>query len=179
MPENILIKNIMTTPVVTININKNVHDAAKLLTKNRVGTLIITKNKNPVGIITDTDIIKKVVAKAKNPKKIKISEIMATPILFLSPEDNLLKAEKKMKKHNIKTTPIIKDEKLVGIVSLTDVVRATPKMFDLLKFRLNVKQLNPSIEETSTSGICDACENYSGNLQYSNGRWLCEDCLER
>jgi len=179
MPEKIFVKDIMTKPVVIVSINSSVYNAAKILTKNRVGTLIVVKNKNPVGIVTDTDIIKKVVAKAKNSKDIKIKDIMATPILFLSPNDNLLQAEERMRRHKIKRMPVIKNGKLLGIVSITDIARATPKMLDLLNFRLRMRQSEPLVEETPTSGICDSCENYSGDLEYINGRWLCEDCRER
>ncbi len=178
MPEKILVKTIMAKPVITIDLNKSVKKVAQAMSEKRVGAIVVVKKNKPVGILTDADIIKKVVALSKDPKKTKVKDIMATPLVFVSPDDNLIKAEEKMKKFRVKRLPVIKNGIAIGIISNTDIARATPEMLDLLNFRLKMKKFTPETSEATTSGICESCGNYSENLMLVDDRWLCEDCRE-
>ncbi|OYT43097.1 MAG: hypothetical protein B6U88_01910 [Candidatus Aenigmarchaeota archaeon ex4484_56] len=178
MPEKILVKTIMAKPVITIDLNKSVKKAAQVMSEKRVGAIVVVKKNKPVGILTDADIIKKVVALSKDPKKIKVKDIMTTPLVFVSPDDNLIKAEEKMKKFRVKRLPVIKNGIVIGIISNTDIARATPEMIDLLNFRLKMKKFTPQVSEATTTGICDSCGNYSENLTFVDDKWLCEECRE-
>ena len=74
--------------------------------------------------------------------------------------------------------PVIEKKKLVGVISLTDIVRTSPGMIELLEYREKMKREPIRIKEKYTSGICDVCGNYSDHLEYINGMWVCEDCKE-
>jgi len=178
MAIGIPVKNIMTKPVVKIEYNKTVREAAQLMSKHRVGSIIVTKNKKPVGIITETDINKKIVAEAKDPRKIKVEDIMSSPLIFVLPDDDLLDVVEKMKRHKIKRIPVIEKGRLIGIVTNTDIARTTPELLDILNYRLMMRQEQPTLKETSTSGICEICGEYSDDLRFINDQWVCERCRE-
>jgi len=178
MTTGILVKNIMTKPVVQINHNKTVQEAAKIMVKRRVGSIIVVKENNPIGIITETDINKKIVAPGKDPKKIKAEEVMSSPIAFSGPDDDISLIVEMMKRFKIKRIPVVDKGKIVGIVTDTDIARASPDMLDILNFRLKMREEGASVRESSTSGICESCGGYSDDLMLVDDQWVCENCRE-
>ena len=178
MEEKIKVKEIMTREPLTVDKETLVTETAKLMAKRRVGSVIVMDNGKPIGIVTETDLTKRVVATARDPTKTKIKEIMSSPLVFVSPEDSYEVAVEKMKKYKIKRIPVIENGKIMGILTTTDIARTTPNMLDLLEARLLMRQSQPEIMETSTSGICEICGNYSYNLTYENDQWVCEECKE-
>ncbi|MEM5802026.1 MAG: CBS domain-containing protein [Candidatus Aenigmatarchaeota archaeon] len=178
-PAKIYVKEIMTKPVQTIDINKTVKEAAVLMDKKNVGSVVITRKGKPVGILTDTDIIRRVVSKGKNPAKTKVSAVMSKPLVTTTPEETCYEAAKKLKKNNIKRLPVITENgKLVGMLSMTDIAVTVPELVELLEYRLKMREEVPTIKEAVTSGICDNCDSYSDDLKYVNDQWLCETCRE-
>ncbi|MEM5829221.1 MAG: CBS domain-containing protein [Candidatus Aenigmatarchaeota archaeon] len=174
----VYVRDIMVKNIVTIDQEKTVKQAGELMKKTRKGCLIVTKNGKPVGILSDSDVIKRVVAKNFLPSKIKVKQVMSSPLITISPDDDILSAVRKMKRNNIHRLPVVLNGKLVGIISLSDIAKTSPEMLDLLEYRLKMKSYEPEIREKITSGICESCGNYSDNLQNVNGQWLCEDCKE-
>lgn len=174
----ILVKDVMIKPVLNIDYNKNAKNAGEILRRTRRDSLIVTKNGKPIGIITDTDLIKKVVAKNLVPSKVKVKDVMSKPLVVISKDNNILEATRKMKRSNIKRLAVVENGKTVGIVSLSDIARNSPEVIDLLEFKLQSKEMPTTIKEKSTSGICDNCGNYSSDLQNTNEQWICESCRE-
>jgi signal-transduction protein with cAMP-binding, CBS, and nucleotidyltransferase domain len=168
----------MIKPVLKIDINKNVRDAGKTMAQARRGTLIVTKGNNPIGIITDSDVIKKVVAKNLKPSSIKVKQLMSKPLITVDPEDTVLDATRKMKKNNVKRLPVVSEGKLIGVISATDIARTSPELLDILEFKLKTRESPITIQEATTSGICDSCENYHDDLKKVGNQWLCEYCRE-
>ena len=178
MPIGILVKNIMTVSPVKIESSASVQAAAKEMVKHRVGSIIIVKKKNPIGIITETDLNKRIVAPGKDPRKLKAMDIMSSPIVFAHPNDDLEAAVEKMERHKIKRLPVVDKGKIVGIITNTDIARASPEMIDILNFRLKMRSELPTIKESSTSGICELCSEYSGDLRFENDQWICGNCRD-
>ncbi len=170
------VKDVMIKKIITTKLADSIQRASELMRKNRVGCLIVTKDKNPIGIITESDIIKKVVAKNMDASKTKVEEIMAAPLIFGDSADDLAVASKKMIKFHIKRLPIIENEKLTGILTDTDIVRVSPDMIDLLEERLKINEEEIALGEEETSGLCELCGNYSDALRDVNDRWVCDDC---
>lgn len=174
----IYVKDVMVKPVIKIDENKTVKQAGELMKKTRRGCLIVMRKGKPIGIVSDSDIIKRVVAENLLPSKVKVKDIMSSPLVTISPDDEILSAVRKMKKNNIHRLPVVSNGKLVGIISLSDIAKTSPEMLDLLEYRLKMKSYIPQIKEKFTSGICDSCGNYSDDLRNVEGQWLCEDCRE-
>lgn len=175
---DVLAGDIMTRKPVTVVLQTSAQDIAKMMSKKRVGTVIVIQGGKPVGIVTDTDLTKRIVAGAKNPKKLKAKDIMTTPLIYSPPSTKVGDVVSKMKKHRIKRIPIIEKGKLLGILTTTDIARSTPEMMDLLEARLLMREEQPLLAEEGTSGVCESCGNYSENLTYQNEQWVCEECRE-
>jgi CBS domain-containing protein len=120
------VKDIMTKTVVTIEANKTVSEATALMTENNVSNLIVMKDVTPIGIVTERDFVRKVLAKNK-PPTIKISEIMSTPLRVIDPDAPIKEAARKMIRKGIRRLPVIHDNKLVGIVTTTDIAKQLSK----------------------------------------------------
>ncbi len=176
---NITVKEIMSKPPVVIDYRKSARAAAMLMKKSRKGFLVVVKNGKPVGVLSDSDLINKIIVKKRDASKTKVRDIMTKPLIVVSPDSDILEAVEKMKKSNIHRLPVIKKGKVIGVLSLTDVAKTSPDMYYLLEYRSEMKKAPVEIRETFTSGICESCGNYSEHLKQSiDGSWLCEHCIE-
>lgn len=167
----------MNKNVISVDENSTIQNIAKKM--KGIGSVLVKRKGKVYGIITDSDIIKKIVARGLDPKKVKAKDIVSTPLITIDADENVQKASYLMKKHKIKRLVVIKNDKIVGIVSATDIARNVPELIDILKFKqeLTGEVKRPRYEEleTETIGICEECGNI-GRLTLVEGRWLCEFC---
>ena len=174
----VTVKEIMSKPAHTIDVNKTAKEAATLMGKTRRGFLVVTKNGKPIGVVSDSDLIKKVVAKGLVSHKVKIRNVMNSPLVTIQAEEDITAAVRRMKNNNVHRLPVMESGKLTGVISLTDIARTSPEMLNLLEYRLKMKETPLEIKEKITSGICDSCGNFSERLSHKEGNWVCEDCTE-
>ncbi len=120
------VKEVMTKTVITIEFNKTVIEAAALMAEKDVANLIVIDNNTPIGIVTERNFVRRVLAKEKSSKT-KISEIMSTPLKVIDPDAPLKEAARRMVRKRIRRLPVIKDNKLVGIITTTDFARHLSK----------------------------------------------------
>lgn len=180
MPRNtVTVKEMMSKPALTIDGNKSARAAAVLMRKNRRGFLVVVKKGKPIGVLSDSDLINRVIVKKRDASKTKVKNIMAHPLIVITSDSDAMSAVEKMKRSNIHRLPVVDAGKVVGVLSLTDIARASPDMYYLLEYRQEMKKSPIEIREEHTSGICDSCANYSELLTHMNdGRWLCESCQD-
>lgn len=119
-----LVKEIMTKKVVTINPNDTVFDACIKYQDKKVGCLVVTDNETCVGIVTERDLIERTMCPHKDPEKTKISEIMSSDIKTVYSVETLEKALELMKKYKIKKLPVLSGDDIVGIITITDIAYA-------------------------------------------------------
>lgn len=117
------ISGIMVTDVPTLKKDANVSDAAKLMASKPHGCIVVIDRKKPIGIITESDIVKNLIFKKVNPKD-KVAEIMSAPITSLSHDTTIEKANKIIDTKHFRTYPVIENEMLVGLVTEHSVVQA-------------------------------------------------------
>jgi CBS domain-containing protein len=117
------VKDIMVKEIITVNPNAKIRDAVDLMNKNDIGCLIVIGKGKPVGIMTERDILKKIVCGCKNPEQTRVSEIMSKPLIVGRVDMSWMEAVKLMLDRNIKKLPILDGERLVGLVTLTDIAR--------------------------------------------------------
>lgn len=120
------VKDIMTKEVVTIEANKTVFEAAELMTQKGLGCLVVVIKGFPVGILTERDIVRRIVAK-RAPLDQKITEVMTKTVITVEPETSLKEAARVMSTNKIHRLPVLKQNKLVGIVAASDFVRNAGK----------------------------------------------------
>jgi CBS-domain-containing membrane protein len=114
----------MVENVVTIEARATVKKAAELMNKHEIGCLIAVEDKKPVGIVTERDMLNRVIHQSKTPGKTKVCEIMSKSLIVASPTMRAGDAAKLMLERNIKKLPVVENGKLVGLVSLTDLLRS-------------------------------------------------------
>lgn len=127
------VEDIMVEDVITVDSDVQVMDAVKLMNENEIGCLVVTRRGKAIGILTERDLLKRVIVKLRDPKKIKVRQIMTKPLIVGDPDMNLEDATKLMFDRKIKKLPVIESRKLVGLVSLTDIARYQPQMMKILK----------------------------------------------
>lgn len=128
---NMLIKNAMNTKVYTATEKTSVQDAAIEMTKHRIGSLIVVSQSGDIiGIITERDIMREVVARAENSNDIKVGEIMTKDIIIITPDKTLEDAAKVMTKNKIKKLPVLFDGKIVGIITASDLIAYEQKLVE-------------------------------------------------
>ncbi len=127
------VEDIMVEDVITVDSDASVMEAVKLMNKNEIGCLIVIRREKAVGIITERDLLKRVIAKLRDPKKTKVRQIMTKPLVIGDPNMDLEDATKLMFERKIKKLPVIEGRRLVGLVSLTDIARFQPQMMKILK----------------------------------------------
>ncbi len=116
------VKDIMTKDVVSIGVNNSVFEAAQLMSSSQLGCLVIMDGEVPAGIVTERDIVRRVVAK-KLPLDTKISEIMSNSLITVDSDASLKEAARLMSTNKIRRLPVMKQGRLVGIVVASDFVR--------------------------------------------------------
>lgn len=119
------IRKIMVKEVKTVPMDTSVQKAVEIMNKNRINCLVVTYDKRIAGILTERDLLERVLEKGKDPKETKVSEIMTRQVLVGKPTMELVEASNFMFEKNVKKLPIMEKNQLVGIVTLTDIARAT------------------------------------------------------
>jgi len=123
----------MKTNVVSIDSEASVKDAASKMVQHEVGSLVVTEQEaRPVGIITETDLLSRVLTLGKNPEITKVKAIMSKPLIYGTPNMDFVEAAKLMISNEIKKLPIINAERLVGILTITDVLAVHESMVELV-----------------------------------------------
>ena len=123
-----LVKEIMTKKVVTIEANASVFDACMMYKEKKVGCLVVVDDETCVGVVTERDLIERSICQRRDPEKTKVSEIMSQNIKVVYDLDTAEKALETMKQYKIKKLPVISSEKVVGIVTITDIAEARPEI---------------------------------------------------
>jgi CBS domain-containing protein len=135
----LLVKDIMTRAVKTVRIGSSIRDAVSKMNKFNIGSIVVVEGRRPVGIITERDILRRIVEQSIDPSVVKVSEIMSHPLVAIGPEASLEEASRLMTKKQIKKLPVKENGKLVGIVTSMDVMRAAPKLVSLLEDLLRIR----------------------------------------
>ncbi len=114
------VRDIMQKNVITIQEDKYALDAAKLISEKDISFLVIVKDDKPIGVITERDFVRKIAAQDKQVSLIPLSEIMSYKFRWVEPSTEIEDAVQKMLNHNIRRLIVLEDEKLVGVITQTD-----------------------------------------------------------
>ena len=136
------VRDVMVREVITVNEDSTVKEAVDVMNEFQIGSLIVLEKGKAKGIVTERDFLRRVTAEAKDIMNTKVKEIMTTPLVVVEPGTDLEEAMKLMFKNKIKKLAVVDSNKLVGIVTLTDIARFQPQMIRMLK-QLTTKQETP------------------------------------
>jgi CBS domain-containing protein len=178
--ENVKVGDVMTVNVISMGVNDTVKAAAKVMRENDIASVLVMKDDLAEGIVTEKDIINKVVAEGGNPSKMKLKDIMSSPLIFAGVDDGIEDAAVEMRDRNIRRLPVTDGKKIVGIITDSDISRYHPALRLIIEegVRLDSPEINVPLEgeEFLVEGVCENCENYTEKLRNIDGRWLCKEC---
>lgn len=118
----------MVGEVVTVETNATVREAVRLMNDREIGCLVVVQGGKPTGIVTERDMLKRVLVATRDPRAVEVGEVMSKPLLSMEPEKEIEGAVKLMFKHRIKKLPVVENGRLVGLVTLTDLIRSPEVM---------------------------------------------------
>jgi len=178
--EPMLVKDVMSSPVITVNEDETVDKVAQLMDKYRLGCIIVTSKKGkPLGIITERDLVVRVLSKNLLPSKLTAKDVMSSPLITIGPDAEISEAARLMSRLNIRRLAVTYRGELVGIISSKDILAVTPELIEIIQEKARI-QAESSSEEysglTPFTGYCDQCGAWSDDLREVEGQFLCEDC---
>lgn len=175
-----LVREIMNTNVVTVDSQTNVLDVANKMVTYCVGSVIVTDGDHAVGIITEADIISKVVVKNVLPNTLNADFVMSSPIITIKPSTNAIEAALIMTQNNIRRLVVLEGDKMLGLLTDRDILSISPGLNTILEDLIELNKdetIFEKEESTIESGICQRCGSFA-DLTSINGLMLCEDCRE-
>jgi CBS domain-containing protein len=179
MKKEVLVKESMKTNPLMVAPSISIVEAAKLMRKRKIGSVIVVEKEQPVGILTESDILRKVVAEGMDAASIKVATVMSTPIIVADPYISIEQAMRTMGKCNIRRLPIVEGGKLIGIITHRDITRISPILHEISREWPEMQETDKtSLSEQVFSGKCEDCTMLSVNLKMIEGRLLCEDCID-
>jgi len=174
-----LVKDVMSSPVITVGEEEAVDKVARFMEMQKLGCIIVTdKDGRPLGIITERDLVTRVLAKNKLPSKLKAKEVMTAPLITIRPDETLTNAARQMSRLDVRRLGVVYKGDIVGIISSKDVLAVTPELIETIqeKTRIESENMEEITEGSPMAGYCDRCGQWSSRLKEAEGEFLCEDC---
>ncbi len=178
METRLAVRDVMTRTVVTAPPDMSAAEAGKKMVENRVGNIIIIKEGRPVGIVTESDMVAKVISKNVKPGSIKLEQLMSQLLITTKSSDDINDAVLMMAQKKIRRLPVIDDGALVGIITDADVIQASSEINQILDnlIQMNRETVLDRRDVIVTQGECEECEGFSEDLRQEEGRLKCPRC---
>ena len=174
-----LVKDVMSSPVITVKEDSTVEEVAKLMAKHNIGCVIVTKDKEkPIGIITEHDLVTRVMSKDLRPSEVKSKDVMSSPLITIESEKTIMEAARIMSKRNIRRLGVMYKGRLEGIIAGKDILAITPELIEIIEEKARIETNFPEelTESVPMAGYCDQCGQWSEDLKELEGKFLCEEC---
>jgi len=185
-----VVKDVMSSPVVTSQESAPVNKVAQLMDKNDLGCIIVAnKQGKPVGIITEKDLVGRVLAKNARPDSVKANEVMSSPLITVDPDTPIAEVARTMSRLNVRRLGVVYKGQLVGLISSKDILAVMPELLEMIQEQARIEVEKKREEEgeegeegeekeevNPLAGYCDHCGAWSDNLSEANSEYLCEDC---
>lgn len=166
----------MNSPVITADPDDSIQEISQKMVTSKAGSIVITENERPIGIVTDGDIVTKVVSKDSKPSTVRAIDVMSKPLYTIESEREIIEAARSMRKHGIKRLGVSYKNGIVGIISFSDILAVTPELFDIISEKAMIMTSQASKEPTLLAGYCDSCTQWSDRLLEIDGRFICPEC---
>tara|TARA_B100000315_G_C14524785_1_gene563292 strand:+ start:966 stop:1529 length:564 start_codon:yes stop_codon:yes gene_type:complete len=183
--KNLLVSDVMTRDPITVNPETNLLECAKKMVNKRVRGLLISEKGKLKGYVSRRDILWAIVKKSKDDlSKIKAIDISPKKIVTIKPEEKIEDAINKIKKSRYGRIPVVKGDKLLGILTMRDILTFTPEFFPEFEELVYIKDETEKLKrlkarsgEIVREGICEECGEKNTVFYKFNGMFVCEQCL--
>lgn len=171
------VMEVMTRDPVTVTEDKMISAAAALMKERDVSALIVVDGRKVTGILTDYDIVHKVVAENMHPSELRVKDIMTSPVVSIHPHTEVENAARKMSREGIRRLVVTDNSDLQGIVTENDILKIWPGLIEITRELQKVGMTDKVMEKES--GYCESCKVFSASLVELDGQLLCPECRER
>lgn len=174
------VKDVMSSPTITIDEEASVHKVAQRMEKYKVGGIIVTgKQGKPLGIITERDLIIRVLAKNSQPSKLTAKQAMTSPLITVDPDETLSETARRMSHLGVRRLGVMYKGNLVGVITSRDILAITPELLAIMQEHARIREeteVEEPPEHPPMAGYCDQCGGWSDTLEEVEGSFLCEEC---
>ncbi len=174
MRARVPVEEVMSESPVTIGVDATVAEAAIAMREKEIGSLVVMEAGRPAGIITERDIVTKVAAELRATNKTIVREVMSAPLVAVHPHQEVAEAAKIMAARKIRRLPVIKEGKLVGMLTENDIIRVWPSLIEVTR---EWDRAGLATEfARGVEGHCEACGVYSTHLVWDRNLLVCPEC---
>lgn len=179
---DVRIQDVMSVNPIIVKKGDCVRKAAKLMKESGVGSLLVLAHDGSLnGIITEMDIVFKIVAEGLNPDTVVVEEVMSKPVHTIEGTKSVSDAARVMAELDVRHLPVTKEGVLIGMLTENDIIELSPALLEITREYARIQYPN-NIEEykepeiLEISGYCESCAVYSERLTMTNGQLLCPEC---
>lgn len=133
MASIVLVRDVMSKDIRVVRPDTSMREVVATMNKFDIGSIIVVQGERPVGIITERDILRRLVEPCLPPETLTARQVMTAPVLTINENASIEEAAKLMAKKRIKRLPVINDGKIVGIITYTDIVSKVPTLLSILE----------------------------------------------
>ena len=168
----------MTEKPIVLSPLDTIKECAEEMEKHHVGTIIVKESDKAIGIISEQDVVRKIIAKGLDPYKMRLKDIMEKNLVTIKPDTDIFEALIKMRDLNIRHLPVVDGDNLLGLLTLKDILKIEPQLFDLLveKFELREEEEKPINRFNPSEGICQICGEYAEKINQVGNSLVCDSC---
>ncbi|NPE30818.1 CBS domain-containing protein [Methanococcoides sp. SA1] len=176
---DVIVNEMMTKGVFTLDVASTALEVSKTMNEKNVDCVIVTKDGEAKGIITERDMVCKVMVKDAIPHTVRAEEIMSSPILTVKPNIDVIKASEMMVKSRIRRLAVTDGKAIIGLVTDRDILTIAPGLNTILEDLIEINSEQDIVENIDIErGVCQRCGSHVDDLVPVNGLILCEDCRE-
>ena len=149
------IGTIMSKKVITVNKNTDILKIAKTMSDKKISCIVVAERKKPIGIITERDMIRRIIAKNKKPDHLTANDVMTKPVLTVPPESDFIPTGELMKRKKIRRFVVTNDKgEIIGLVTQTDILHGIIKLvkhldWQLVTMKISVEEYIEKLKESS------------------------------
>lgn len=190
METDLSVSDVMSRKLITADISETADRLGRIMDDSKVGCIIVTKDAHPIGIVTERDLVVKIISSNRQPSKVAAEEIMSTPLITIAPDKSVELASREMARRGIRRLPVVQGKKLIGLLTDTDLLSVSSELSEIL--RDVIRQNNPQgefseeMEEVAErknpsvfiQGICEVCQTLQESLENIDGTYVCMKCRD-
>ena len=180
MKTGLKVIDVMTREPVSVEPSISALACAILMKKEHLGSILVSKGDKLIGIVTEQDLVYKVIAGGRDPKITQVGEVMSEKLVTVSPELDINDAIIRMSDLNVRRLPVVDEGRSIGMVSIKDILKVQPALFDLIvdKIELMEEKSKPINKVGEREGICQLCGEYANYLFEQEEIFVCKNCIE-
>tara|TARA_Y100000034_G_scaffold105645_1_gene133122 strand:+ start:1956 stop:2390 length:435 start_codon:yes stop_codon:yes gene_type:complete len=139
MKTGINVMDAMTKKPISVTPEETVRNSTQMMLDKHVGSLLVKEGENLLGFLTERDLVR-LISMGVDPNTTKVRQIMTTKIVTISPEKDIYEAILLMNKENVRRLPVMVNEKIIGLITLRDVLTIQPTLFELILDRVSISE---------------------------------------